>query len=184
MKHLFKGSKLVVFVMMLSVMTGCAISGGKVPRAKLVAPAENQTKPTLSYSINSSGPHLTKKEFLEELSKSQYFGEITEESSEADIELKVSLMTTGNLGDLVRASGFTFGIIPLVGTDNYTVVAQVNNKKGLKKFYTLENSVTFGLWLPLIVFTPFTYYTDENVRRNMYRNIIQQMYEDGFMGEI
>jgi len=77
----------------------------------------------------------------------------------------------------------SLGAIPVWGTRHYEVKALVKNKRGLEKEYTVKDSVTAAIWLPLIVFTPFTYDGGENVRRNMYRNIINQMYEDGFMGE-
>jgi len=190
MKHLSKGSRLIVFVILLSVLTGCAVfSGGKVPETRLVEPtAEEQTKPTLNYEF-IGGSDKMEQEFLEELNKSQYFKKITGESTGADIELNVRLTYIPNLnlgGDsiLPMISFLSLFRIPVWGTDHYILEVRVKNKIGLEKEYKLENSVTFALWLPLIVFTPFTWNTDENVRKNMYRNFIHQMYEDGFMGEI
>ena len=188
MKHLFRGSRLIVFVMMLSVMTGCAISGGGVPRTKLTAPVEDQAKPTLFYSIYSwEWGEISKEEFLEELRKSQYFKNITNDSlDQADIEMYVTLNKGPNSipEGMGYFSGMTAGMIPEWGTDDYILEVRVKNKIGLEKEYKLEDSVTIVIWLPLFVFTPFTWNTEENVRRNMYRNIIQQMYEDGSMGAI
>jgi len=186
MKHLFRGSRLVVLVMMLSIMTGCAIPGGKVPRTKLAAPAEDQTKQTLFYSIYSWGSVLSKEELLEELRNSPYFKNITNENrDEADIELYVTLSVkpSPNADTALSISTLTFGMIPVWESQYYKVTARVKNKKGLENEYTVNDSTFIVAWLPLVVFLPFTYDTDENVRRNMYRNIIQQMYEDGFIGE-
>jgi len=207
MKHLSKGSRLIVFVITLSIVTGCAISGGKVPRTKLAAPtAGDHSKLTLSweiilsrvnfiYSLNSSQRNSLVKELSaelsEELNKTQYFKAITKitkgHSVKADIDLIVTLTITNNPGPDVLGfmSMVTLGTVPYWETIHYEIRARVKNKQGLEKEYKLENSVTFGLWLPLWCFYRFTY--DEggpNVRRNIYRNIIQQMYEDGFIGEI
>ncbi|MCZ6469993.1 MAG: hypothetical protein O6649_01405, partial [Gammaproteobacteria bacterium] len=82
MNYLFRVARLIVIVIMLSALNGCAafFAGGKVPKATLVEnSAEDQTKPTLSYYYqNYSRISITgRPEFLEELNKSQYFKEIT-----------------------------------------------------------------------------------------------------------
>ena len=189
MNYLSRNSRLIVFIMMLSVMTGCALlGGGKVPKTKLVAStAEVQTKPTIYFRIDD--PQRKSQELLGELEKSQYFKKIMIGSSdEANIELDVRLsyIPSPNFNEefpITMISFLSAGHIPVWGTDDYKVIARVKNKIGLKKEYELNDSVTLIIWNPLILFTPFTYDKSEKVRRNMYRNIIQQMYEDGFMGE-
>ena len=182
---------------MLSFMAGCVTAGGKVPKTTLAeSTAENQSKPTLSYYSNFLGsyrPHESNsslqvaQELLEELHKSQYFKEITrDDSRETDIQLNVSLEIIGSNQGVENArafSGQTIFFIPLWGTDHYQVTAQVKNKKGLRKEYVVNDSATGIFWLPLVVFLPFTYDREEYVRTNMSRNIIQKMYEDGFIEE-
>ncbi len=176
MNYLFRVSKPIVFVIMISVVTGCAFAGKNVPETTLVeSTAKDQTKPTLSYEINDFSVNemdswflaytSIKNELPEELYKSQYFKEITEENSAVtDIELNVTLTTT--------SSGCT--------TNHYEVIVRVKNKKGLEKVYVLNDRAFF----PLACLYGSSYIDEsEGVRPNMYRNIIQQMYEDGFMGE-
>ena len=188
MKHLFRGSKLIVIVIMLSVITGCAIiSGGQVPKTRLTVPtAEDQTKPTIIYKIYAN--EGDKLEFLEEFGKSRHFKEITEgHSADADIELVVFVDPTNSIENLsygvTTTLGLVGGVLPAWATDHYKVRAQVKNKKGLEREYVLNDSATAVSWFPFVVFLPFTYDGGENVRRNIYRNIIQQMYEDGFIEE-
>lgn len=192
MKHLSKGSRLIVFVMMLSVLTGCIalFDGGKVPNTRLTKTgAEDQTKPILFYGFNFYGDYRLREEFLDELHKSQYFKEITNvNSAEADIELHVMLTVTPNpkfdIESMGYLSGMTIGMIPLWSTEKYEIKAQVNNKTGLEKEYVVNDSITYVAWWPMLLLFPFTYNKEEDVPLNMFRNIIQQMYEDGYMGEI
>jgi hypothetical protein len=68
-------------------------------------------------------------------------------------------------------------------TEYYKVRAEVKNKKGLEKEYVVNDSTTTVVWVPMMVVFPLTLNTKENVQRNMYRNIISQMYEDRIIGE-
>jgi len=178
--------------MMLSVMTGCfaLFDGGQVPKTKLAKTvAEDQTKPILFYGFNLYGRNSKREEFLEEIHKSQYFKKITNfNSAEADIEMNVTLTVTPNpnfpFEDMVYFSAMTIGMIPFWSTEQYEIKARVNNKTGLEKEYVVNDSITVVMWWPMLLLYPFTYDAEEDVLSNMLRNIIQQMYEDGFMGEI
>jgi len=212
MNYLFRAARLIVIVIMLSALTGCAafFAGGNVPKTKLAAPtAEDQSKPTLSYQFipyldyvrdKKQNYRNVKQIFLEELHKSLYFKEITEgHSTEADIELDV-IVKKLNLNQpdpdrsypslkapsrhhLPQWSGTTIGLLPVWATDNYQVKVEVKSKRGLEKEYVVNDTITEVWWLPLVVFYPFQNFDlDEDVQSNMYRNIISQMYEDGFIG--
>jgi len=201
MKHLFRGSRLIVFVIMLSVMTGCFViyPGRNVPKTTLAESiAENRTKPTLSYKfiyIDDNYRNSEKKllrlrhELLEELNKSQYFKEITEgHSVETDIELDITLYMSEDQDkdDWALIASATLWLLPAAVPTNYIVIARVDNKKGLEKQYEIKDTATMLMWIPLLKLVPlnfFTLYTKGNVRENMYRNMIVQMYEDGFIGE-
>ena len=189
MKQLFRVSRRIVFVMTLSVLTGCValFDGGKVPNTRLAkTTGEDQTKPILFYGFNFTERSSLKEVFLEDITKSKYFKEITNENSaEADIELNVKL--TGTPGEDIEPmtyfSMMTLGLIPLWSTDTIEIKARVNNKAGLEKEYVVNDSITYVMWLPMLLLLPFTYDTEKDVPSNMFRNIIQQMYEDGFIGE-
>jgi hypothetical protein len=192
MNCIFRVSRLIVFIIMLSVMTGCAMfAGGKVPGTTLAeSTVEDQTKPTLSFHNSKINSYLTGdsyQELLRELRKSQYFKQINGvDSAEADIELEVTLKANRKGGSHPVQdwlSGLTLNIIPIWKNDHYEVTALVKNKKGLEKEYVVSDTITFVLWLPLWLVSPFTLGTEEDVLANMYRNIIQQMYEDGFIEE-
>jgi hypothetical protein len=169
MNYLFRVSNLIGFVIMLSVMTGCMFSGGKVIETPLAkSTAEDQAKPTLSYkhlsflgansnfgAIPNFGAN-SKQVLLDELNKSRYFKEITEESMlllksgaleiETDIELYIELKDTYLLEgasflaylDAVHmlGSALTLTSIPYWSTTNYEVIAWVKNKKRLEKKYS------------------------------------------------
>ena len=81
-------------------------------------------------------------------------------------------------------SALTLTYIPYWSTTNYEVIAWVKNKKGLEKKYTVNDSTTTVVWLPF-VFVPSSQNRaiEFDLHSNMYRNIIQQMYEDGFIEE-
>lgn len=200
MNYLFRLTKLIVVVIVLSVITGCAMfAGEKVPETTLVEPAAgNQAKPKLSYQFNAigglSGPkdlpdaveQKIKIELLEELQKSQYFGNITENTSDSDIELNVTLTNTGNPAAIIPAliTGFSLYTIPSWATDRFEVKGQAKNKNGLEREYVLNDTTTIVQWLPMLFAFPFNNFSVvKDVRANMYRSVIQQMYEDGFMQE-
>ena len=176
--------------MTLSVLTGCValFDGGKVPNTRLAkTTGEDQTKPILFYKFNLYERYSLKKVFLEELHKSKYFEKITDENSaKADIELNVKLRVFPNpnfpVEDMGIFSGMTLGMIPLWSTVKYEITAQVNNKKGLEKEYVVNDTTTYVSWWPLLLLLPFQNSDiEKDVRSNIFKNIILQMYEDGFI---
>jgi len=129
-------------------------------------------------------PHV--KEVIE---GSELFSEITYdefEKDKVDYELQVAVYNHGTSGAgavLAFLSGFTFGVIPAVATDNYTVDVKLMNTPGkLLREERNKDSVTtwIGLW-----FIPFMGYTPEkavfNTINNQVRAALKELIESGAM---
>lgn len=102
-----------------------------------------------------------------------------------DAEVDVSYKADGFLEGLLRIpTQFTFAIIP--GWDNYhyKVKVSVRNSKGSYREYSATDSGLLIQWLPMAPFfmlgeSPKN--VDEDLLRNLHRNIIYRMKRDGFM---
>jgi hypothetical protein len=178
--------------------SGCAVfNGGKVPDTVL-APLEKSDiqKPSISYDITASGglfsndkspehvQSIIAGELLQTLEQSNYFSRISKNDAEADINLSVTIQNTGNPAALIPAfiTGLSLYTIPSWGTDNFDVNAIAKSKNGLSKEYALSDSTTLVQWLPMMfVFPVKNFSVIPEVRKNMYRNILLQMKNDGFI---
>lgn len=190
--------RFLLFISLCFTLSGCAVfSGGNVP-ATVLMPLENtdQKKPTISYDITASdGFFSTSKsseiiqnviagEFLQTLEQSEYFSRISKNDDEADLNLSVTIKNSGNPAALIPAmiTGFSLYLIPSWATDNFVVTAVAKNKDGNSKQYVLEDSTTLVQWLPMMfVFPVKNFSVIPEVRKNMYRNIVMQMKNDGLI---
>jgi hypothetical protein len=103
-----------------------------------------------------------------------------------DVNLEVDMLNYGNAG-MAFVSGFicgyTLGIIPAVGTDNFKLTATAKNSAGLSKTYLIDDGVKTVIWLPMI-FAMASHNPSEvvpKVHENMYLELFQQMAVDGMI---
>jgi hypothetical protein len=189
----------IAFLFFLGISTsGCAVfRGGNVPETVLTPPEKtDQAKPAISYEMISMGgfdgtvksPELVQNivagELLQTLEQSDFFSRISKNDASADINLSVKVTNTGNQAAVIPAmiTGFSLYTIPSWATDNFEVTATARNRQGGSKQYVLSDSTTLVQWLPMmVVFPAKNFSVVPEVRKNMYRNILQQMKNDGFI---
>lgn len=190
--------KFLLFILLSFTLSGCAVfNGGKVPETVLM-PMEktDQKKPTISYDITASGGLFSKSkspeiiqniiagELLQTLEQSEYFSRISKKDDEAELNLTVTIKNSGNPAALIPAmiTGFSLYTIPSWATDKFVVTAVAKSIDGNSKQYVLEDSTTLVQWLPMIFAFPVKNFSViPEVRKNMYRNIIMQMKNDGLL---
>ncbi len=196
-KAIFKLS-LVAFCGIL--LSGCAIfKGGNVPEVSFTPTEKSDLqKPSISYEITAmSGLISVDKsadfaqsiiagEFLKTLEDSNYFGRIAKNDTDADVSLVVVVKNTGSPVALLPAilTGLSLYIIPSWATDHFDVNATAQNKNGLSKEYVLSDTTTIVQWLPMMFVFPFKNFSEvPEVRKNIYRNILIKMKEDGLVAK-
>lgn len=196
-KNLNVGKSLLLLFLCL-LLSGCAVfRGGKIPEVNLM-PLEktDQPKPSISYDIKSMGglfdtanssehiQSIIAGELLQTLEQTNYFSRISKKDEEADLSLSVTVKNSGNPAAMIPAfiTGLSLYIIPSWATDNFEVTAIAKNRQGHSKEYVLSDSTTLVQWLPMIfVFPAKSFSVIPEVRKNIYRNIIMQMKNDGFI---
>lgn len=125
------------------------------------------------------------KEFVDVLKKSGYFAMLSP-GQEGRIHIEADML---NYKDVVADAvgiligGLSLCTIPIWVTDNYKVTVKVTTSEGKQAEYVLDDAMTTVIWLPMIVATPFKspIKVSTDVRKNMYRNLILKMQEDGLL---
>jgi hypothetical protein len=178
--------------------TSCAsFSTNRLPKIA-DAPASNVKKVSLTYS-HKSGHDLTgsrvespaavgqkhAEPLVTALNGSERFTSVSQGKGGA-VHLDVDMLNHGNgAGAAVSGfiSGFSLFTIPGFATDHYKLTVTARSASGKSRQYVLEDGVTTVFWLPLIVATPFSFPTTvvPKVQENMYRNLIQNMENDGIL---
>ncbi len=139
------------------------------------------------FSTDNSPEHVQSiiaGELLQTLEQSNYFSRISKTDDQADISLSIKITNTGTPAALIPAfiTGLSFYTIPSWVTDNFEVTAIAKNKQSFSKEYALTDSTTLVQWLPMLfVFPVKNFSVIPEVRKNMYRNILSQMKNDGFI---
>lgn len=189
--------KNLVLVVVLTLLSGCAVfEGGKVPKTTLASyEGDSNAKPTIAYSSTAMGglskvqklPDTTQSviegELLAVLEEANYFSRISKVDESADIKLDVVLTNSGNPAAMIPAliTGFSLYTIPSWATDNFNLVVKAERKDGMIKEYTLADSTTLVQWLPMIFVMPAKNFSlVPEVRKNMYRKVLDDMKNDGF----
>lgn len=124
-------------------------------------------------------------EFISVLNESGYCT-ILGARQEDNIHIEADLLNYGS-GIAAGVAGFigglTFCTIPTWATDNYNLTVKITTLQDKQHEYVFDDAMTTVFWLPLIVATPFTFPTSiaTKVRKNMYKNLIRRMQEDGLL---
>lgn len=178
--------------------SGCAVFNGQNVPMTVLTPLEKseQQKPSVAYDISAMSGLVTVDkspehiqsiiagEFLQTLEQSNYFGRIAKNDGQADISLSIQVKNTGTPVAMIPAliTGLSLYTIPSWATDTFEVTATAKNKQGLSKQYVLTDSTTLVQWLPMVFVFPFkNFAVVPEVRKNMYRNILAKMKDDGFL---
>lgn len=179
------------------VSTGCAsFKQNRLPEISGFgsAPAES-IKPSATYSfaytykLTAEGQGTERdratlsREFAQVLTESAQFSSVTEDASGGDVHIDAQLHNYGNPAALIPAfiTGFSLYTIPSWGTDHWRLTATVINSGGDPQSYTFEDSSTLVQWLPMIFATPFQFpgQVIPEVRRNIYKNLVKAMKDNG-----
>ncbi len=182
----------------LLLFTGCAsFPGNNLPNVGKLPPlTESTNKPSASYSFSSWVDLFGKKEhqenirkqledeFLSVLRESRHFASLTP-NDQGEINIEVRLVNSGNPAVMIPAfiTGLSLYTIPSWATDTYTITAKVKAIDGKIHTYNLKDSMTTVQWLPMIVVAPFKNMVSvsKEVRRNIWKNLILKMQEDGVL---
>ena len=125
------------------------------------------------------------KEFADTLKDSGYFATLS--SGQGDgISINADMVNYGNALAAALAGaigGLSLGTIPCWATDNYRVTVKVTAPGGKQKDYVLDDAMTTFIWIPMIVMTPSKNpnKVSTDVRKNIYRNLILKMQQDGLL---
>jgi hypothetical protein len=178
--------------------TSCAtFPNNRLPKVAAQAPA-NVKKVPVTYSMKA-GHNLTgsRTEYGAEqvkklqsplaaaLEESGRFSSVREGKGGA-VHVDVDMLNHGNAAAAAISgfiTGFSFFTIPGFANDNYKLTATARTSSGKSRQYVLEDGVTTVFWLPMIIATPFAFPTQviPKVQGNMYRNLIQNMENDGIL---
>jgi hypothetical protein len=179
-------------------LPGCAIFRHQdLPEVKsFPSLAPGVKKPTASYEfasaveIGNRRPHPEKiraeleSEFVQVLQESGYLATLEKGSSGKDISIRVDLLNSGDPAALVPAfiTGFSLFTIPSWATDNLEASCKVSTADGKTHEYKLKDSTTIVQWLPMMFVFPFKPFTGvAETRKNIYKNLIIKMQEDGIL---
>lgn len=178
--------------------TSCAtFPNNKLPKVAAEAPSKVK-QVSVSYTMKA-GHNLTgsrtdydanqiqqlKKPLVSTLEKSGRFSSVREGKGGA-VQVDVDMLNHGNAAGAAISgfiTGFSFFTIPGFAVDNYKLTATARGASGKSRQYVLDDGVTTVFWLPLIVATPFAFPTQviPEVQGNMYRNLLQNMENDGIL---
>lgn len=173
--------------------TSCAtFPGNGVPKVA-ANPATNVKKVSLTYLVKPGDPATSQAlpvpqfspAFESAINDSGRFTSVTQGKG-GGVHLDVNMHNHGN-GPAAMVSGFISGFslftIPCVAKDNYKLTATARSASGKTRSYVLEDSATTVIWLPMIFATPFANPTTvvPKVQANLYRNLIQNMENDGII---
>jgi len=185
----------ILAALFMLLMSGCAcFPGNKLQQVTNLPPlAEGVKRPAVSY-IFSSGTDLFGKsestpivrsmlesELVDVLRESGYFA-TWGTGSNGDVTIEARLINSGNPAAMIPAflTGFTLYAIPSWATDIYTVTAKVKTGDGKEHSYQLEDSSMLVQWLPMIFVPGSIMNVPGEVRKNIWKNLILKMKEDGF----
>ncbi len=178
-------------------LSGCAVfRSHDLPEVgSLPPPAAAAQKPRAGYefrstvnmgSKNPAHENLRAKqetEFAELLRESGYFATI-EKGSGKDVNITVELVENGNPAAIAGAvvTGLSLYTIPSWATVNLEATCRVTTADGRAREYKVSDSATLVQWLPMMVVFPFKPISEiEDLRKNMYRNLIVKMQQDGIL---
>jgi len=193
--------KLLVMGLLSNLLFGCAVfEGGEVPKVAMEAITKNQVEQqSVVYNSVAMGglggesnklpeavQSIIEGELESVLKESNYFSRVSKVDDEADVRIELTLTNRGNPAALIPAfiTGLSLYTIPSWATDHFEVKAKVSAKQGMVKEYELNDSVKLVQWLPMIfVFPAKNFSVVPEVRKNMYRNLLVKMQEDGFFAD-
>lgn len=192
----FRTVTLFLFVMSLS-LSGCAIfRANDLPEVgTLPAPSAATPKPAAGYAFSTSIAMGSKRpqhenaraaqeaEFVAVLRESGYFARV-EKGSGKDMNIAVELLETGDPAAMAGAviTGLSLYTIPSWATIDFEVVCKVTTTDGRSREYKLKDTATLVQWLPMLVVFPFKSFSEiEDLRKNLYKNLIVKMRQDGLL---
>ena len=191
-----KIKQLCILSVCIVLLNGCAVfKGGNVPYTSLSSVNLNEQRPSINYSIRAQGgmgttrdllpmqQRIVEDEFVQVLNDSLFFDHVSSHNPNADLKLDVTMTNSGNPAALIPAfiTGLSLYTIPSWATDQYEVQVTATTKNHRRK-YVLSDSTKLVQWLPMIFAFPVNNFsTIPEVRRNMYRNILSQIQNDGLL---
>lgn len=197
--HMITFLRPLALVAGISLMaTSCAtFPNNQLPKVAASAPSQAAKVP-VTYTMKA-GHNLTgsrsefgdpqvqqlQKPLVSTLEQSGRFSSVRQGKGGA-VQVDVDLLNHGNAAGAAISgfiTGFSLFTIPGFAVDNYKLTATVRGKSGKSRQYVLEDGVTTVFWLPLIVATPFSFPNQviPKVHENMYRNLLQNMENDGLL---
>lgn len=185
------------FLAISASLLGCAVfRGNEIPElGTLPSPADTAKKPTAGYGFGSAvdmggkrASHenaraMHEKEFVEVLRESGYFATV-EKGNGKELNLTVELVDSGDPAALVGAfiTGFSLYTIPSWATNTFELTCKVTTADGKTRDYVLRDSAVLVQWLPMMFVFPFKPFSGiEDMRKNLYKNLIVKMREDGLL---
>lgn len=124
--------------------------------------------------------------FFTEVIKDSNCCEIVNEKDEADIVVEGAFYNeTSQVGSYFAfLSGFTFTAIPCWSNSKIRINVEAHKGKMINN-YDIKDSVFIAIWGPLIIATPFSnaITVEEEVNKNLYKDLVFRMKNDGFFGK-
>lgn len=191
-------TKTAVLVSLVVVtLSGCAVFRGNelAELGTLPGPDGVAKKPTAGYDFASTANTGERKaqherlrtvqenEFVAVLRESGYFATI-EKGNGKDVNISIELVETGNPAALVPAvvTGLSLYTIPSWAKVDLEAICKVTTADGKTREYKLKDSATLVQWLPMMAVFPFKPFSEiESLRKNIYRNLIVKMQQDGLL---
>lgn len=185
----------VLCFLVAPILTGCvAIHDRKTQDVPCVPPLSSQMeRRNAVYTFSAETDFFTRQEAhpfvrtithdeMEKVLKGGGYFETLNGVTNADLTINAKLVTSRTPAAMLPAfiTAFSLFLIPSWATETYetSVTMQWNNQT---HEYCLKDSMTTIVWLPMILASPFgpPGIVGPDVRENLWRNTLLQMYNDG-----
>ncbi len=190
----------LLILLLVFLFAGCAsFSKNRLPEVKTLPPPTSGTsKPVVSFSFSSYVDNILwgqetnrnfesrlREEFFSVLNDSGWFSHIVAGVYQGDIHIDLQVIKTDNPAALLPAAvtAFSLYIIPSWETNYYIIKAKVRANNEVCA-YKLDDAMVTVRWLPLLVSLPLKHGScvAREIRKNMWKNLICAMKEDGLLG--
>ncbi len=187
----------VLVSLAIVTLSGCAVFRGNelAELGALPGPDGAAKKPAAGYTFASTAnigerkpqherlQTVQENEFVAVLRESGYFATV-EKGNGKDINISVELVETGDPSAVVPAviTGLSLYTIPSWAKIDLEAICKVTTANGTTREYKLRDTATLVQWLPMMVVFPFKPFSEvESLRKNLYKNLIVKMQQDGLL---
>lgn len=170
--------------------SGCAVfKSNDLPPVDSQSYAVTNAQPIKVYSNWTPGAGgataAAQQRYFESALSSAGCCDIVTDATQADVVVNGTdaFRMTPGAGITAMLSGFTFGVIPSWAKAGTSLRVGVTSA-GKEHRYTVSDSATMVMWLPMVLAMPFTespFTVDRTINENAYKTLVLRMKNDGLL---